>query len=144
MKASRRVMLKKAALAAGLAVAPWAGSALAQSGKAAKKDMHYQDKPKDGQQCATCIQFIPGAKPGASGECQIVEGPISPNGWGIEYIKENRIKNKHPARSPGARKKSLQHPWFGRIPYTGQIMTRELAGPLVMSARGGKPAWGPW
>ena len=88
MKASRRVMLKKAALSAGLAVAPWAGSALAQSGKAAKKDMHYQDKPKDGQQCATCIQFIPGAKPGASGECQIVEGPISPNGWCIEYIKK--------------------------------------------------------
>ena len=88
MKASRRIMLKSAAIVACLAAAPWAGSALAQ-GKARKQDMHYQDRPKDGQQCATCIQFIPGAKPGASGECQIVEGPISPNGWCIEYIKKS-------------------------------------------------------
>jgi hypothetical protein len=88
MKASRRIMLKNAALVAGLAAAPWAGSALAQTGKASKQAMHYQDRPKDGQQCATCIQLIPGAKPGASAECQIVEGPISPNGWCIEYIKK--------------------------------------------------------
>ena len=80
-------MLKNVALVAGLAAAPWAGSVLAQ-GKATKEAMHYQDRPKDGQQCATCIQFIPGAKPGASGECQIVEGPVSPNGWCIEYIKK--------------------------------------------------------
>jgi len=51
--------------------------------------MHYQDQPKDGQNCATCVQFIPGAKPGASGACQIVQGPISPNGWCIEYIKKS-------------------------------------------------------
>ena len=88
MRACRRFMLKNVALVAGLAAAPWAGSALAQ-GKATKEAMHYQDRPKDGQQCATCIQFIPGAKPGASGECQIVEGPISPNGWCIEYIKKS-------------------------------------------------------
>ena len=88
MKASRRLVLKKATLVAGLAAAPWAGTALAQSGKATKEAMHYQDRPKDGQQCATCIQFIPGAKPGASGECQIVQGPIHPNGWCIEYIKK--------------------------------------------------------
>ncbi|HEY7241456.1 MAG TPA: high-potential iron-sulfur protein [Burkholderiales bacterium] len=87
MKASRRIMLKRAAIAAGLAAAPWARPSLAQ-GKARKQDMHYQDQPKDGQQCATCIQFIPGGKPGASGTCQIVEGPISPNGWCIEYIKK--------------------------------------------------------
>jgi len=88
MKTSRRIMLKKAAVVAGLAAAPWARPALAQ-GKARKQDMHYQDRPKDGQQCATCIQFIPGQKPGASGECQIVEGPISPEGWCIEYIKKS-------------------------------------------------------
>jgi len=88
MKASRRILLKRAAVAAGLASAPWARSSLAQ-GKARKQDMHYQDQPKDGQQCATCIQFIPGGKPGASGACQIVEGPISPNGWCIEYIKKS-------------------------------------------------------
>jgi hypothetical protein len=87
MKASRRIVLKNAALVAGLAMAPWARSAL-DEGKATKQAMHYQDQPKDGQNCATCVQFIPGAKPGASGACQIVAGPISPNGWCIEYIKK--------------------------------------------------------
>ena len=81
-------MLKRVAVAASLAAAPWARPGLAQ-GKARKQDMHYQDQPKDGQQCATCIQFLPGEKPGASGACQIVEGPISPNGWCIEYIKKS-------------------------------------------------------
>ena len=83
-------MLKSAAIAAGLAAAPWARPSLAQGkeGKARKQDMHYQDRPKDGQMCATCVQFIPAAKPGASSECQIVEGPVSPAGWCIEYIKK--------------------------------------------------------
>ena len=88
MKASRRIMLKNAAIMAGLAAAPWARPALAQ-GNVSKQAMHYQDQPKDGQRCATCIQFIPGEKPGASGACQIVAGPISPNGWCIEYIKKS-------------------------------------------------------
>ena len=88
MKGSRRIMLKNAAIVLGLAAAPWARSA-SDDGKATKQAMHYQDQPKDGQNCATCIQFIPGAKPGASGTCQIVQGPISPNGWCIEYIKKS-------------------------------------------------------
>jgi len=88
MKAPRRIVLKSAAVVAGLAIAPWARSVLAADGKATKEAMHYQDRPKDGQQCATCVQFIPGENPGASGACQIVEGPISPKGWCIEYIKK--------------------------------------------------------
>jgi len=89
MKAARRILLKNAAVVAGLTAVPWmARPALAQ-GKATKQAMHYQDRPKDGQKCATCVQFIPGAKPGASGECQVVEGPISPDGWCIEYIKKS-------------------------------------------------------
>lgn len=89
MKARRRIMLKNAAVAACLAAAPWAARRALAQGKVAKEAMHYQDRPKDGQNCATCIQFIPGAKPGASGACQIVEGPISPDGWCIEYIKKS-------------------------------------------------------
>src|SRR3954463_12593465 len=85
MKVSRRIMLKNVAIVATLAAAR---SVLAADGKATKEAMHYQDRPKDGQQCATCVQFIPGAKPGANGKCQIVEGPISPEGWCIEYIKK--------------------------------------------------------
>jgi len=88
MKGPRRILLRNAAIVAGLAALPWARPALAQ-GKATKEAMHYQDQPKDGQQCATCVQFMPGEKPGASGACQIVEGAISPNGWCIEYIKKS-------------------------------------------------------
>ena len=89
MKAFRRIVLKNAVIVAGLAAAPWAARQALAQGKARKQDMHYQDQPKDGQMCATCIQFIPGEKPGANGSCQIVEGPISPNGWCIEYIKKS-------------------------------------------------------
>jgi hypothetical protein len=88
MGISRRIAVRNVAILAGLAAAPWARPALAQ-GKARKQDMHYQDQPKDGQMCATCVQFIPAAKPGQSSECQIVEGPISPTGWCIEYIKKS-------------------------------------------------------
>ena len=50
MKGSRRIMLKNAAIVAGLVAAPWARSAL-DDGKATKQAMHYQDQPKDGQNC---------------------------------------------------------------------------------------------
>jgi hypothetical protein len=40
----------------------------------------YQDQPKDGQQCSTCVQFEP---PSA---CKTVESPISPNGWCQLYV----------------------------------------------------------
>jgi hypothetical protein len=35
----------------------------------------YQDSPKDGQKCATCIHFEPPAS------CKIVVDPISPEAW---------------------------------------------------------------
>jgi len=66
-------------------VLPLAGRALAADGKARKADMQYQDKPKDGQDCDDCIHFVPGKSAKAMGQCQIVEGPISPNGWCIEF-----------------------------------------------------------
>jgi hypothetical protein len=70
----------------GAFLAPLA--AFAQSGKAKKTDMKYQDRPKDGQKCADCIHFLPGKDAKAPGECKIVEGPISPNGWCIEFQKK--------------------------------------------------------
>ena len=67
----------------GAFLAPLA--ALAQGGKAKKQDMKYQDRPLDGQKCEDCIHFIPGKDAKAPGECKIVEGPISPRGWCIEF-----------------------------------------------------------
>lgn len=89
MKLSRRTVLKNGAIMAGLAAAPWAARPALAQGKADKKAMQYQDQPKNGQKCDTCLQFIPGAKPGANGTCKVVEGPISPNGWCIAYVKRS-------------------------------------------------------
>jgi High potential iron-sulfur protein len=87
MKPSRRIWLKN--VAAGLAAAPWLARLAFAQAKASKEAMKYQDQPKDGQRCDTCMQFVPGAKPGAQGTCKVVDGPISPSGWCIAYVKKS-------------------------------------------------------
>ena len=72
-----------------LAAAPLASRLAIAQGGASKSDMHYQDKPNNGQRCADCIQFIPGKDPKGPGACKVVEGEISPNGWCIEFIKKS-------------------------------------------------------
>jgi hypothetical protein len=88
VKMSRRRLLRNAAAMGALAAAAqWvARPALAQA-KASQKAMQYQDQPKNDQKCDSCMQFIPGPQPGASGGCKVVEGPISPNGC-IAYVKK--------------------------------------------------------
>jgi len=81
-------MLKSAAIVAGLAAAPWVARRAAAQAKATKQAMQYQEQPKNDQKCADCLQFIPGANPGANGTCKVVEGPISPNGWCAAYVKK--------------------------------------------------------
>ena len=88
MKASRRIMLKNAAIVAGLAAAPWAVRPARAQQKATKQAMQYQEQPKNGQKCADCLQFVP-AKQGANGTCKVVEGPISPNGWCAAFVKKS-------------------------------------------------------
>ncbi len=84
MRASRRVILLNSLAITGLALAPRLASA---QGKATKKAMQYQDQPKNGQECDTCLQFVPG-KAGAKGACKVVEGDISPKGWCVAYVKK--------------------------------------------------------
>lgn len=55
----------------------------AQAAKASKESMQYRDKPNGKEHCSNCMQFIP-----ASGECKVVEGSISPNGWCVAYTKK--------------------------------------------------------
>ena len=81
---SRRDLLKGVALLAG-AVALRPARAQAKAPKAAMK---YQDHPKDGAECSTCLQWIPGKTPTAMGTCKVVEGPISPKGWCLAYVKK--------------------------------------------------------
>ncbi len=76
-KISRRTALKKLyflACAVPVSIAAIPGSSGAQ-GKVSKAAAGYQDKPKGGQQCSGCIQFVP------DNACKIVEGNISPEGW---------------------------------------------------------------
>ncbi|WP_363319989.1 high-potential iron-sulfur protein [Nitrosomonas sp.] len=40
-----------------------------------------QDKPNGSEKCSNCIQFIPGDTSDANGECKVVAGSISPQGW---------------------------------------------------------------
>ncbi|MGC8523311.1 MAG: hypothetical protein ACP5M5_03370 [Acidibrevibacterium sp.] len=40
-----------------------------------KKDVQYQDQPKDGKHCSQCTYFV------APNACQQVKGEISPNGY---------------------------------------------------------------
>jgi len=59
----------------------WPGTA--HSAKADKRDFSYQDRPKDGKSCATCRLFS--ATPSGRGNCAIVDGEVSPNGWCMAY-----------------------------------------------------------
>ncbi len=74
---SRRTVLKQLSLLAcaiPLSLAAGGGQSEAQ-GKTPKTQAEYQDQPKGGQQCSTCVNFIP------EKSCKIVEGDISPQGW---------------------------------------------------------------
>ena len=84
-KLSRRSLLKVVPAVAGAAFG--LGAELApRSARAQVKISHqvamYQDTPKNGQQCSTCVQFQP------PGSCKIVMDPIKPNGWCQFYAKK--------------------------------------------------------
>ena len=72
----RRSLLKSVPMIAGAIISAMAipSRVFAQT-KVSHETSKYQDQPKNGQQCSTCVQFEP---PSA---CKIVESPISPNGW---------------------------------------------------------------
>jgi hypothetical protein len=78
--------MKRRSLLRWIAAAPfvaWVGQAIAA--KVPKKQLKYQDKPNNGQRCRDCTQFIPGKDAKARGQCKLVEGSISPNGWCLEW-----------------------------------------------------------
>jgi High potential iron-sulfur protein len=75
-EATRRQILRAGLAVVGGAVA--VGSAQAQD-KIAQTMVQYQDTPKDGNKCDTCVNWE------APNSCKIVSGKISPNGWCIAY-----------------------------------------------------------
>lgn len=87
-KFSRRELIKFMVLGATI---PFMGGLInkAEAAKASKALMKYQDKPNGNEKCSNCIQFIPGKTPEANGECKVVEGSISPQGWCTAYAPES-------------------------------------------------------
>ncbi|MGY1425830.1 high-potential iron-sulfur protein [Lysobacter sp. A289] len=90
---SRRILLRKLAVAAGAAASlpllAWPASARAETaadaGKASKSALQYQDHPKGTSACVNCANFVPGKNPSADGTCIIVAGDISPQAWCLAY-----------------------------------------------------------
>jgi hypothetical protein len=78
---SRRALLAKAQLAAGLLMASGvpglaaADEEIKEADKITQADAKYQSHPKDQQRCEICLQYL------APGSCKIVQGPINPKGW---------------------------------------------------------------
>jgi hypothetical protein len=74
----RRVLQGGLGGLSAIAVAAASRRARAQE-KLAQNIVQYQETPKDGAMCSTCVNYI---DPGA---CKIVEGKINPNGWCVAY-----------------------------------------------------------
>lgn len=83
-KITRRTLLKGAAMLAGLATVPLVQVKDAEA-KVPKAAMQYQGHPKGNDHCSTCMHFIPGATPTAMGQCKVVAGSISPQGWCVAF-----------------------------------------------------------
>ena len=82
-KLSRRSLLRGAVLlASGSLAAGVIKVTPAYAQKMSKAEAKYQDTPKDGQKCATCVYFQ------APSSCGVVEGSVSPEGWSIMYNKK--------------------------------------------------------
>ena len=102
---SRRLWLTQAALiTAAAGMPPLAPSTSSAQGKASKSVVHYRDYPKDRQMCGMCKFFegrgmmgggMGGGMMGGgmmgrgmmSGDCEVVEGRISPMGWCDLYAR---------------------------------------------------------
>jgi hypothetical protein len=83
---ARRRLLRQAGVLPVLAALPLLGSeGSARAGSGSKSDFHYQDHPNEGKHCAGCVAFHAPAAGQAFGTCNIVAGPISPDGWCMAF-----------------------------------------------------------
>lgn len=80
---SRRTMVQGAVTLAGVvATTSLDANEAGAQGKLAQAMAKYQNSPKNGQECSTCVNFV------APAACQIVASPISPHGWCQFYAKK--------------------------------------------------------
>ena len=72
----RRSLLKTMPAIAGAIISTSAmGDILFAQTKLTHEAAKYQDSPKDGQQCSSCVQFV------APASCKVVEDPVAASGW---------------------------------------------------------------
>jgi len=83
-KGRRRRLKQGARILASLSLLGWKRAWAAKVPKAA---LRYQERPKDGQQCADCVEFVPPVDM-PEGRCRIVEGAISPHGWCMAFTRK--------------------------------------------------------
>ncbi len=58
----------------------------AHAGTAAKTVFHYQDQPRNGKKCSQCSAYVTLSELNkADGECRIVAGTISSEGWCMAF-----------------------------------------------------------
>lgn len=81
---SRRNLLKLGAYGLGVAgaITLVGGQAAAQAKKVTQASVKYQAEPKDGNSCATCVNFE------APSSCKTVEGTVSEKGWCLIWVKK--------------------------------------------------------
>jgi hypothetical protein len=85
-RSSRRYALKAAISLSGcaaLAVMPKVGAQNTKPKpglqKRPKEKVGYRDEPYEGRSCGKCVLYM------GNGQCVIVEGEVSPNGWCIQW-----------------------------------------------------------
>ena len=87
----RRHFLKVGA--AALAIMPIlvrSRGALAGTNASMRSALKYQNKPSGDKNCASCMQFVPGASAKDLGSCKAIPGDteISPQGYCIAWVKK--------------------------------------------------------
>lgn len=85
---SRRELIKFTVFGATIPFI-WGLTNKAEASKASKEQVKYQDKPNKNEKCSNCIQFIPGEAQDADGECKVVQGSISPQGWCTVFAQKS-------------------------------------------------------
>ncbi len=86
---ARRSFLKTATLIAGVVAVPV--SFLSKEAFAAlvpKSAMQYRPHPNGPNNefhCSKCVHFTPGKSATEDGTCNVVEGPVNPNGWCLAF-----------------------------------------------------------
>jgi high potential iron-sulfur protein len=85
LRPSRRRMLQAAMSIGGAALLSPALESTAQQNpkatlkKRSKEAVGYRDEPYEGRSCAKCVLYS------GHGECVLVEGEVSPNGWCLQW-----------------------------------------------------------